>query len=162
MNEIRISANGDAFTVNGQLWTAAPLVEQLCHALGSNELTDGDPVIVGGKTIAKFRYFDDLGVAVLQSILDAKLWRITIYMETSPRNRPSPYGNTGQRPPKKVFRGQLEINGKQLRSPLRFAQFPLKGEFEFINHKASGANVQAFVAEDSGITEYVSFEFNRE
>jgi hypothetical protein len=167
MAELRICATGDALSVNGESWSVAPQTEALCHAIGSHDLTDGGSVIIDGKPAAKFRYFEKLGIAILESIPESNVGRVVIYMESASRKRKrtSPYktyGSVSQRPTEKMFCGLLELNGKQLRPPLPFAQFPVMGELVFINQMAFGTNIHVAVAVESGFVEYVLFEFKRE
>jgi hypothetical protein len=166
MTELQISANGEALTINGQSWSEAPLTNQLCKAIGAHDLIEGGSVVVDGKPTAKFKYLEQLGIAILESIPDCRVWRVAVYMQTPTRKRKtlSPYklyGSVSQRPTEKAFAGVLELNGKQLRSPLRFAQFPITGELLFEHQIAVGRKLSASVAVESGFVKYVSFEFKR-
>lgn len=158
MNKIKISVTSKSVTVNGHTWSVAPSIEELCRALGAHDLTDGSDVIVDKKPSSKFRYFDEFGIGILESIPGAKVTRITVFMHAPPPKRKpiSPYGNTGQRRTATEFLGLLELNGRQLKSPVKFTQFPVKGDLLFINRMAWGSAVEASVAVDSGFVEHVS------
>ena len=162
MIELRISANGEALTVNGQSWSDSPLTEELCHVAGCHELVDGGSVIVDGKPRSKFRYFEDLGITILESVPGGRLWRIAVYLKLPPRTRRrvsqyKTYGQEFQRSPKKKFCGQLIIDGKQLQAPLRY---PMRGKLPFIPPK--GPKVSVYVAvTPSEFVEWIGFEFRR-
>lgn len=160
---MHITVSTDAVTINGHTWFAAPFTKELCQAIGSSDLVDGDPVLFDGKPELKFRYLDGLGIGILETIPESRVRDITIFMQAPVRRRktPSPYGEGGQRPTQTTFSGLLEINGKQLRSPLRFTRFPLRGELTFDNRMAFGGGVNAHVAVSSGFVTRVSFEFKR-
>lgn len=160
---MHIAVTTDTVIINGHTWSAAPFTEELCQAIGAYNLVDGDSVLFDGKPKLKFRYFDNLGIGILETIPESRVRDITIFMEApvSRRKTPSPYGEGGQRPTETTFCGLLELNGQQLRSPLRFARFPLKGQLNFVNRMAFGGGVDAHVAVRSGFVERVSFEFKR-
>ena len=167
MLEIRIRATGESLTVNGQSWSNSPLTEELCRAIGSSELTDGASIIIDGKPSSKFRYFEKLGVAILESAPEAEVRRLVVYMDVQLRRQKrvssiNPFGAVGQRPTQTAFSGVLELNGKQLRSPLRILQFPAKGELLFVHRIAIGPRISAGMAASSGFVEYVSFSFKRD
>jgi len=166
MAELRITATGDALTFNGKSWSDAPLTEELCQVAGCHDLVEGSSVIVDEKPRSKFRYFEDLGITILESIPDGRVRRMSIYLKTPPGTRQriseyKSYGHEFQRSPKKKFCGELIINGKQLQAPLRFTDFPIKGALQFVRRVAIGPKISAFVAAPSGFVEYVAFEFRR-
>ena len=119
-------------------------------------------MIVGGKPISKFRYFEDLGLAILESIPGGRLWRVALYLKLPPGARPwvsqyKSYGHEPQRSPKKKFCGQLIIDGKLLQAPLRY---PMRGKLPFIPPK--GPNISAHIAvTPSEFVDYIAFEFKR-
>jgi hypothetical protein len=163
MTELTITSNGEGLTVNGQSWSDAPRTEELCHVVGRHDLADGGSVIVDGKPIARFRYFEDLGIAILESIPGGRIWRVAIYLELPPRTRLrksqyKSYGHEPQRSPKKKFSGQLIICGKELQPPFRY---PMRGKLPFIPPK--GPKVSVYVAvTPSEFVNWIGFEFKRE
>jgi hypothetical protein len=163
MPELQISVTSGALSINGHTWTAAPSTEQLCQAVGANNLADSPPILYDGKPGKMYRYFDDLGIGILEIIPELLVQRVTIFMETPPTKRKllwlSGKGSSGQRLTEKVFGGVLELNGKQLRSPLRFTRFPLKGDLCFVHRIAIGTGLSAGVGVKHGFVEYVGFDF---
>lgn len=162
MTELRITATGEALTVNGQSWSDAPLTEELCQKVGCHDLVDGGSVVIEDKPTAKFRYFEDLGIAILESVPGGRVWRVALYLDLPPgtRLRKSPYktyGHEPQRSPKKKFHGQLIIDGKPLQAPFRY---PMRGKLPFIPPK--GPKISVFVAVTSSeFANWISFEFKR-
>jgi hypothetical protein len=163
MTQLTIATNGEALTVNGQSWSDAPRTEELCQIAGYHDLVDGGSVIVDGKPIARFRYFEDLGIAILESIPGGRIWRVAIYLELPPRTRlrKSTYKNYGhepQRSPRKKFSGRLSIDGKELQAPFRY---PMRGKLPFI--PPTGPKISVFVAvTPSEYVQWMGFEFKRD
>lgn len=164
MKKIQIIVSSDQLTINGNTWGSPPFIEQVCQAVGSENLTDGDVVVIHGKPESKFRYFDDLGLSILETIPDRRVRRVSIHMQTPPIKRKpvSPYGNGGERSTKETFCGRLHLNGRELSSPLRFRQFPLNGQLLFVNRIAIGNRLSAMVSVVSGFVQTVTFDFRAE
>jgi hypothetical protein len=151
----------DLLEINGHAYGAPMFTQEFCRAIGSAQLTDGAPFLFEGKPDLRYRYFDNLGVAVLETIPKAKVRRVIIFMEVPTRKRRASGSDNDLRPTKTTFCGLLELNGKQLRSPLPSSQFPVKGELTFINRIAFGGSVEAHVVPKSGFIDHVSFDFKR-
>lgn len=163
MTELTITATGEALTINGRSWSDAPRSKDLCQIVGCDDLVDGGSVIVDGQAIARFRYFEDLGIAILESMPGGKVWRLAIYLELPPRTRLrksqyKSYGQEGQRSPKKKFFGKLIIDGKELHPPFRY---PMRGQLPFIPPR--GPKVSVYVAvTPSEYVQWMGFEYKRE
>lgn len=162
--ELHISFTSDALVINGRTWDRAPSTAEVCQAVGPENLIDGDFVTIHGKPVSRFKYFEALGISILETVPEGKVKRISIHMEVTSRKRNplSPYGGIGERPTNAMFCGQLDVNGKQLKPPLRFSQFPIDGELRFIDRIALGNRLSAFVAVASGFVQRVSLEFRKE
>ena len=167
MNEITVRLTGDELTINGRAWDRAPSIDEFCCALQAADPIDGNPIIIRGKPEAKFRYFDDLGIAIVETIPAKSVRGATIFMEAPPLKikRRSPYknyGNTGKRTTKGTFSGTLFLNGRSLRSPVPFTAFPLEGDLNFIHRIAIGRRISASVFPQLRYVLNVSFDFGHE
>ena len=166
MKEIHIIATGDALTVNGCAWRAAPPLADFCEAIGADpkNLVDGGNIIIQGKPASRFAYFDDLGIGIIESIPGGRVMRISLNMETPSRKRKPPrsdyrsYGAASERRSTAIFQGRLDINGKQLRSPVKATQFPLKGDIPFVHRIAIVSHMSAGYSLELGFISRVSFD----
>lgn len=164
MSELQINVTSDSIAINGHTWDSAPSIEEVCRAIGSENLVDGEFINVQGKPAWRFRYFEDLGISILELFPERKVRSIAVHMQTPARKRrkpDSPYRNTTgfRRPTREAFSGRLHLNGKQLASPLPFSRFPLKGELHFIHRIAIGNRVSAGVSVELRFVGTVSFDF---
>ena len=163
MCALQINFASKAISINGQSWTSAPPTEGVCQAIGAYDLVDGPPILYDGNPGKRFRYFENLGLSILEIISTSRVQRVTVHMETPLGKRAKPLSNAkhspGQRPTEKPFTGVLELNRKQLRSPLRFSQFPLLGDLRFIHRIAMGESMSASVAVKLRFVERVNAEF---
>lgn len=161
MNKIRIVARASDLTINGKTWSAAPLTSDLCRALGAEPPQNGDFVIIGRKKESMFRYFDNLGISILEKIPESRVMRIDIHFQAQGgmKKKTSPYGSGVARITSESFHGILELNGKELTSPLPFGRFPERGDMEFVNRIAIGAAICAMVSVETRMVQTISFDF---
>jgi hypothetical protein len=161
---MEITVTSENLTINGHRWESAPSIDDLCQAVGSENWKDGDFIVIQGKPVSKFRYFDELGIGIIETIPDKRVERVSINMQTPPRKRErkSPYGNTGARSTTGIFGGHLHLNNKMIQSPIKFSQFPIKGDLLFVHRIAIGKRLSVSVSQYSGFVDRIRIGFKAE
>jgi len=161
MTEIAIVATSSSLAINNVVWTEAPQTAELCRALQVDDPLDGDYVIIGRKPDSQFRYFDSLGISILETVGGLRAKRISVHFRAKDEVKKalSPYGTGGQRATISAFQGSLHLNGRELRRPLHSRHFPASGDLNFIHRIAVGPVLSAAVDMGSQFVETVSFEF---
>lgn len=163
MPEIEIFATRQTLSINDKVWKCAPELDDVLVALGSARLTDGDFVTINRNPVSQFRYFDEIGISILEAIPEKKVARISVNLQV-PHKGPDADSmpiQPGERATKAHFSGTLHFNGCQLQSPLLLNQLPTTGDLVFVNRMAFGDNINVMFGVDSRYVDLVMFEFTR-
>ena len=160
--ETIIYVNAACLSVNGVKWKTAPKTMELCSALCSAEPLDGDDVFFNGRKDSKFRYFDSIGISIIETASNQRAKRIAVHFPNGKNSRRvrSPYGVSGERATTSTFAGILNLNGKELRFPVSTNDFPFSGELDFIHGIALGSALSSIVVIESSLVKKICFDFN--